>query len=227
MGSKRGATMTANPQRSMMQYEEKLRNETKGRTKWEKRYGEPAKNELPTLATASVCICVVGHPLEKDGTVGEILYRRLERGAANFGGGSTVILLVDADASMYPGTPPVTAEMKRVLAEDFNIPADVIFCRPSGLNLLEQAKDVSLLLRGDLKDELPQKSPIGVIKILTSDFNIVRARRCFGYWMKIYVSDEEVPSGLSLEDIAYLMDEEHRINREYRAQGGYDADKRS
>jgi len=82
------------------------------------------------------------------------------------------------------------------------------------------ARDLSLYLSGA---HTGTKSPICVVKLVTSDFNIIRARRCFGFQMKIYVSEEEVPSGLGSEDMMYMLDEEHRINHDYRKSGLYDA----
>lgn len=219
--------MTANPQRSMMQFEEKLKCEAKARVKWENRYYVAPKVDVPTLKTASVSICVLGHPLEPDGSMSDILLRRLERAYENWrlSRNSTVMVLCGPDESMFPGASPAAIDaMRDFLNSEYEVPMEQMYCRPSGLTLIEMASDVSSLLQGD---GTPQdKSPIGVIKLITSDFNIVRARRCFGYAMKIYVSDDEVPSGLGSEDMMFMLDEEHRINHDYRKQGLYDADKR-
>jgi len=218
--------MSANPQRAMMQFEESLRCEEKSRVRWQNRYYTPPEPDKPTIATASVSICVLGHPLQPDGSCSEILARRLERAHENWrlSQNSTVMILCGADASMFPGADDVTGAMRQILHEEYGVPTEQIYCRPNGLSCIEQAKDVSVLLQGD--GTPATKSPIGVIKLITSDFNIVRARRCFGYAMKIYVSDDEVPSGLGAEDMMFMLDEEHRINHEYRKQGLYDADRR-
>merc|ERR1711988_101769 len=209
----------SNPLRAMLQYEEKLKRELRAKDKWAHRYGTEPPKECPDLMSASVSICVLGHPLNEDGTCSDILRRRLERAYENWrlSRNSTVMILCDVDASMFPGAAAATPEMKRVLTEEFDVPDEQLFVRPSGLTTMEQSHDVSKLLSG------PPKSPIGVIKLITSDFNIVRARRCFGYSMKIYVSDEEVPSALGHEDMMFMLDEEHRINHQYRVDGLYDA----
>jgi len=123
-------------------------------------------------------------------------------------------------------------------AEPYNVPVQLIYSRPEGQTCIEMAKDVSYFLSGrhsELVDGVGggngkvgsgAKSPIGVIKLITSDFNIIRARRCFNFHMKIYTSDEEVPSGLGSEDMMFMLDEEHRINHLYRTTGQYDASAR-
>jgi len=220
--------MDGNPNRAMLQYEEKLRREANGKAKWTNRYYTAPAVELPTLMTASIAICILGHPLEKDGSLSEILKRRLDRAFENWrlSRNSTVMILCGPDKSMFPGAAPAISAMKQYLNDTYEVPMPQMYGRPEGLTLLDMSKDVSTLLRGGSDPECPTKSPIGVVKLITSDFNIVRARRCFGYSMKIYVSDDEVPSGLGSEDMMFMLDEEHRINHQYRLQGLYDADKR-
>jgi len=217
--------MTANPNRSMLQYEEKLRNETRGLQKWQNKYHTEKPVPIPDLKTASVSICVLGHPLNPDGSCSDILLRRLERAYENWrlSQSSTVMIVCGVDESMFPRADPVTKVMQQVLHDEYGVPVEQVFCQPDGQTLMEMSKSVSKMLSGTCPAE---RSPIGVIKLITSDFNIVRARRCFSYAMKIYVSDDEVPSGLGAEDMMYLLDEEHRITREYRMQGCFDADKR-
>ena len=68
--------MSAN--RDMLRYEEKLYREVKAVGKWVHRHGKGEKVvrsgqiadvsvPLPTVMSASVSICVMGHPLEPDG----------------------------------------------------------------------------------------------------------------------------------------------------------------
>jgi len=219
------ATMSANPQRAMMQFDDKLKSEARSLQKWKARYHTEPEVPCPTLQTATVAICVLGHPLNPDGSCSEILAKRLERAAEHIRltKNSTVMIICGADSSMFPGAAPVTKVMHRILSEEYDIPGEQIFCRPDGLTTKEMADDVGKLLKGTSKED---RSPIGVMKLVTSDFNIVRARRCFAHSMHIYVSDDEVPSGLGNEDMIYMLDEEHRINKQYRSSGLYDADRR-
>ena len=71
--------MSAN--RDMLRYEEKLYREVKATHKWTNRHGtkngmnkvvrsgqiKDVEVPLPTCGTASVAICVMGHPLDADG----------------------------------------------------------------------------------------------------------------------------------------------------------------
>ena len=157
----------------------------------------------------------------------DLLKKRLDAAYRNWrlSKDSTVIILCGADASMYPNSAPVCPTMVKYLTEEHGVPAPQIYARGEGLTCMEIAKDVSGFLSGRLPDPDTggQKSPIGVLKLITSDFNIIRARRCFAFHMKIYVADEEVPSGLGSEDMMFMLDEEHRINHYYRTSGQYDA----
>ena len=146
------------------------------------------------------------------------------------------MIICGADNSMYPNSAPVCPAMTDFLtSEPYNIPPAQIYCRPEGLSCIDMAKDVSYFLAGRHPEVVDgvgggdgslgsgTKSPIGVIKLITSDFNIIRARRCFQFHVKIYTADEEVPSGLGSEDMMFMLDEEHRINHFYRTSGQYDA----
>jgi len=162
----------------------------------------------------------MGHPLEADGTLNPLLVKRLERGAFHWGQSptSTTIVLTGADESMYPGASHgVVTAMKEELVKNFNIPEEVIYIRPEGLTTYEQADDVASWLASP--GEGNPKSTASLLKLVTSDFNIVRAKRCFRKCFKMYISEDEVPSDMRGEELLFQLDREHHIVKEYRLAG--------
>eukprot|EP00656_Telonema_subtile_P000181 TRINITY_DN10092_c0_g1_i2.p1 TRINITY_DN10092_c0_g1~~TRINITY_DN10092_c0_g1_i2.p1 ORF type:complete len:140 (+),score=35.27 TRINITY_DN10092_c0_g1_i2:94-513(+) len=130
---------------------------------------------------------------------------------------STVVVVTGADRSMYPDGPDgVVQAMMQRLSSEYNVPEEVIYGRPEGLTTFEQADDIATWLGGS--DDQP-KATCSLLKLVTSDFNIVRAKRCFRKVFKLYISEDEVPSEMRGDDFLFQLDREHHLVREYRLQG--------
>merc|ERR1712166_562933 len=214
-----GSVTMSNPLRAMSQHEETIYRESKAVNKWRDRYGHPEPRPNAKSHTCSIAVVVCGHPLLPDGTIDPILEKRLERGAFHWSQcpTSTTVVLTSADMSMYPDAPNGTVQaMYDALVSRYNVPAEIVYMRPEGLSTYEQAEDVAGWLAGS-GEQL--KATCSLLKLVTSDFNIVRAKRCFRKTLKIYVSEDEVPSEMRGEDFLFQLDREHHLVREYRLQG--------
>eukprot|EP00658_Telonema_sp_P-2_P084724 TRINITY_DN9487_c0_g1_i1.p1 TRINITY_DN9487_c0_g1~~TRINITY_DN9487_c0_g1_i1.p1 ORF type:complete len:214 (+),score=35.75 TRINITY_DN9487_c0_g1_i1:233-874(+) len=210
----------SNPLREMIQYEETVSRESKAVQKWQDRYGHPEPRPNAISHNCSIAVVVMGHPLLEDGTLDPILEARLERGTHHWSQcpTSTVMVLTGADTSMYPDAQQgVVQAMHDALVKKYNVPAEVIYSRPEGLSTFEQADDVARWLGSPLGDA--NKAACSLLKLVTSDFNIVRAKRCFRKVFSIYISEDEVPSGMRGEDFLFQLDREHHLVREYRLAG--------
>lgn len=163
---------------------------------------------LPLPSPRSFGWCRSMHP---------ILRARVERGAEHWHASptSTCVVCTSADSSMYPDSKPGVSEaIKDALVTEFNVPPEVVYTRPDGLTTYHQAEDLhSWLVLAE------PKARCSLIKLVTSDFNIVRAKRCFRKLFSVYVSEDEVVSGMRGEELLFQMDREHHIVREYRLQG--------
>lgn len=112
--------------------------------------------------------------------------------------GSTLAMPVAFSLAATPTLTPSLIRQGAVLTES------------EGTSTIDQAHKVGVMLDG---------SNIKILKLVTSEFHIIRAKRCFNKFFKGYVSDIPVSSGLDPVKMKEVVHKETELLEEYARRG--------
>jgi len=196
-----------------MRWREKMYREQKCTKKWTERYGPglgldengdrpEEKHRTPTLQEASVAIVIVGGTLSKGQEPADMLVIRMERGIAEWWNSQTNSLIITTGGE--------SADIMRKMLLDHGCPEQAVYTESEGRSTIEQAHNVAKLLQG---------SNIKIIKLVTSEFHGIRAKRCFAKTFDGYISDICVSSGLKPPAMAAAVQKEMNLLEEYQRRG--------
>merc|ERR1711934_74694 len=125
-----------------------------------------------------------------------MLVRRLDRGLVEwFNTQKNSVLVLTGEGTAHP--------MAELLSKH-SVPPQAIYTETEGCNTLETAYKVAKMLLG---------TNVKIVKLITSDFHAVRARKCFTKALngKVYLSDINVPSGLAPEELSIAVHKETQM----------------